>query len=282
MAHVADGPFTPHHMNVSPEDLAGNDGIGRYLLLPGSDGRAAALAERFEGLQVRKHPRHHNLYTGRLRAPSGRLVDVGTIATGMGCPSLDIIVNELFALGAKRFLRVGTCGSLQPQRIRAGHLVVATASVRDEHTSRAYVPVEVPAVASFEFVAAAHRAASELGAEHVHFGTVHCKDSLYAREFGSGPMQLENKAYMDLLVRAGTLASEMESSQLFVLSSIFNHQLLARGAGPEHRVIAGAVLGVVGDDRPFAAPEDERRAVEGSIDLAFATLLTLAEAELSA
>lgn len=273
-------PFVPHHMNAGPEDFAGNHGIGRYVFLPGSDGRARQIAERFSGMQVKTHPRGHNLYTGQL-ALGDRMVDVAAIATGMGCPSLDIIVNELFQLGAKRFLRVGTAGSLQPLRIRVGSVVVATASVRDEHTSRTYVPVEVPSVASLEFVWAAQKAAGELGlSERVHFGTVHCKDSLYAREFGEGPMAVHNREYMTLLINAGTLASEMETSQLFVLSSLFNHRLIQQGDGPQNRVVAGAILGVVGDDSPFASPEAAASAVSNSIDMAFETVLQLAADEL--
>jgi uridine phosphorylase len=32
----------------------------------------------------------------------------------MGCPSAAIVMEELIQLGVKRFLRVGTCGGLQP------------------------------------------------------------------------------------------------------------------------------------------------------------------------
>jgi uridine phosphorylase len=275
--HNPDEVFVPHHINATPEDLAGNGGIGRYILLPGSDGRAAQIAELFEDVTVKTHPRHHNLYMGTLRH-AGRAIDVAVISTGMGCASLDIIVNELFQLGGKRFLRVGTAGSLQPNRIRVGAVVVATASVRDEHTSRVYVPVEVPAVASLEFVMAARQAAAALGRK-AHFGTVHCKDSLYAREFGEGPMARQNREYMELLINSGTLASEMESSQLFVLASLFNHRLLQRGEGPLNRVVAGAILGVVGDDRPFASPEEGQAAVDGSIALAIETIRQLAASE---
>jgi uridine phosphorylase len=49
---------------------------------------------------------------------------VGICATGMGCPSVDLIVTELIMLGGRRFFRVGTCGSLQPKLIRYGDLVV--------------------------------------------------------------------------------------------------------------------------------------------------------------
>jgi uridine phosphorylase len=273
-------PFVPHHIDAAPEHLAGNGGIGRYVLLPGSDGRAQQIAERFEEPRSRPHPRGHNLYLGRISLVDETWADVAAVSTGMGCPSVDIIVNELFRLGAKRFLRVGTAGSLQPQRIRAGSRVVATASVRDEHTSRAYVPVEFPAVASLEWVGAARRAAAALGMEgDTWFGIVHCKDSLFAREFHQGPMIQENDRYMSLLRRAGVAASEMETSLLFILASVFDQQLRHAGEGPAYRVLAGAVLGIVGDDRPFAPTELEVQAVEDSVALALETVRQLAVEE---
>lgn len=274
----ASGPVT-HHINATVEDMKGNNGIGRYMLLPGSDGRAKQIAEHFESVRVVPHPRCHNVYLGQLRS-GDRLIDVASVSTGMGCASLDIIVNELCMIGAKRLIRVGTAGSLQPDRIRAGHLVVATASVRDEHTSRCYVPVEVPAVASGEVVNASVRATANLNlGSRVHFGVVHCKDSLFAREFGEGPMVRKNHEYMELLKNFGVLASEMESSQLFILAAMFNHRLAKQGQGPEHRVMAGTVLGVVGDDQPFASPEDERRATDDCMLLGFETIRQLADSE---
>lgn len=273
--------FVPHHINADRSHFEGNGDIGRYIFLPGSDGRAAEIAERFENRRVLTHPRHHNLYLGEIEV-NGVKVDVGSVSTGMGCASLDIIVNELLSLGAKRFLRVGTAGSMQPFMIPAGNLVVATSSVRDESTSRQYVPLEVPAVASMEMVLAAHRAVTELGyGERTHFGTVHAKDSLYAREFLVGPMAEQNKAYMQLLRESGVLASEMESSHLFILASLFNYRLSRMGPSRGNRVMAGAVLGVIGDDRPFASKEDQKRAIDDSIALALESIRQLAVEELS-
>ncbi|MDY0004135.1 MAG: uridine phosphorylase, partial [Polyangia bacterium] len=201
-----DGPFVPHHLTAEPADLEGNHGRGRYLLLPGSDGRAALIAERLSDLVVKRHPRAHNLYLGRLEGDGGQ-VDLGVISTGMGTPSLDIIVTELFRLGARRFLRVGTCGSLQPRVLRQGALVVPTAAVRDESTSRRYLPPEFPAVASRKVLRAVELAVEERGEEDVHFGICHSKDSLFAREFGAGPLASENGRYMEILARGGVLAS---------------------------------------------------------------------------
>ena len=145
--------FKAHHMSISAEDVAGNNGVGRYILLPGSDGRAASIAEHFSDGWVKEHSRRHNFYAGTLNLES-KPVDVAVVATGMGCPSVDIIVNELIRLGARRLLRVGTAGSLQPGRIPIGSIVVASAAVRDEGASRLYMPTEVPAVASAAMIAA--------------------------------------------------------------------------------------------------------------------------------
>lgn len=272
--------FVPHHINANRSHFEGNGDIGRYIFLPGSDGRAAEIAERFSNVTMLPHPRHHNLYLGQIEV-NGQMVEVGAVSTGMGCASLDIIVNELISLGAKRFLRVGTAGSMQPFMIPAGSLVVATSSVRDESTSRQYVPIEVPAVASMEVVLAANRAVAELGlGEKTHYGTVHAKDSLYAREFLVGPMAEQNKAYMQLLRDSGVLASEMESSHLFILASLFNYRLSRLGPTRAHRVMAGAILGVIGDDRPFASKEDQKRAIDDSIALSLETIRQLAIEEL--
>jgi uridine phosphorylase len=238
------------------------------VFLPGSDGRAGEIASRFDGLRVLPSPRRHNLYLGTLRS-GRRRVDVAAVATGMGCPSVDIVVQELFKLGARRFLRVGTAGSLQPDRVRVGHLVVATGGVRDEGTSAMYVPREFPAIASLEVVLAAQAAARKLRlAERTECGIVHCKDSLFAREFGEGPMAAENRQYMDWLKGMGVVASEMESSHLFVLASLFDHQLRQQGTGPAFRCVAGTVLAIIGDDRPFAPREEAARCQQNAVALA--------------
>ena len=94
--------FTPEHMTASEEDFEGNNGIGRYVLLPGSDGRAEKIAQNFSDVTVTRHSRRHNVYKGTLEH-LGKSIDVAAVSSGMGTPSLDIIVNELGQLGVKRF-----------------------------------------------------------------------------------------------------------------------------------------------------------------------------------
>lgn len=237
--------FKPHHINASPDDLAGNNGIGRYVLLPGSIGRAQKIAEHFENMTVKQHPRGHHLHLGTL-THEGKKIDVATVPSGMGCPSMEIVLHELFQLGAKRFLRVGTAGSLQPSLVKMNNIVNAQASVRDEDTTSKYIPVEMPAVASLEMLEVISAAAKKLElTNRLHVGTVHCKSSFYAREFGQGPQSAINEAYMHLLTRAGVLASEMETAALFVQSQLYNYQLSLQGTGPQYKVLCGAILGII-------------------------------------
>jgi len=276
MSFGPDSSFVPHHLTASSEHLEGNNGVGRYVLLPGSDGRAEQISELLLDRDVVPSPRRHTLYTGAIEAGTARL-DVAVVATGMGCPSVDIIVHELIMLGARRFLRVGTSGSMQPHRIHAGDLVVATAAVRDEHTSRCWAPVEFPAVASPDMVQAARRAITTLGLEaRTHLGIVHSKDSLVARELGEGPLQAENRRYMEALRAAGVVASEMEAAHLFVRTSLLDHELAAAGLGSRFRAHAGAVLAVIGDEHAFASPSIARQAEAAAIELGLETLRQLA------
>jgi uridine phosphorylase len=269
---MSNDPFVPHHITATAQDLAGNGGGGRIVFLPGSDGRARAIAEYFDDLVVRPSPRSHNVYLGTLSHGDKR-VDVASVCSGMGTPSLDIIVQELFRLGARVFLRVGTAGSLQAPRVKVGDLVVGTGAVRDEGASRNYVPPEYPAIASPELVRAAQVAGARIGlADRMAYGLVHSKDSLFAREFGAGPMADESKRYMAILKAAGVVASEMESSHLFVLAALFSHELTVAAEPGPHRVLAGSILGIIGDHGPFAPPERVKATVEDSVQLALETV----------
>lgn len=271
--------FTPHHINATQADLAGNNEAGRYILLPGSDGRAKEIAEHFNNLTVKSHSRGHNLYLGTIQ-DGDKTIDVAAISTGMGCPSIEIILHELFHLGGKRFLRVGTTGSLQ-SFIKLGDFINAQASVRDEHTTLDYVPLSVPAVASFEFTRAIYQAAKNLKMlDRLHTGTVHCKNSLYAREFGAGPKCKENLAFMNLLADCGVLTTEMETASLFIQSECYNHELRKKGKGPAHRVWAGAVLAtllVLPDT--FTSKENEAEMVKHLIQLALESIRVVASEE---
>jgi uridine phosphorylase len=107
--------------------------LAERVLLPGDPGRALALAQT-----LLRNPRmfnhHRGLwgYTGS--AGDGELLTIQ--ATGIGGPSAAIVLCELAALGAKRAIRVGTCGALSSE-LTLGDLVVAHAALCRDGTSRA-------------------------------------------------------------------------------------------------------------------------------------------------
>lgn len=260
-------PVQPMHMNISPQDLQGNGRLGRYILLPGSDGRAEAIAQRLQNVKVHAHARRHNFYSGCWQD-----LDIGVMSSGMGCPSLDIIATELLHLGARRLIRIGTAGSLQPERLRIGSLVIPTAAVRDEGTSRHYLDPSIPVQPALEFLDAVRRAGQELKIkDRLHLGMTHTKDSLYAREFGEGPLKEQHVRYMEHLQAAGVLASEMECAQLFTLAQVWNQALL-NSKGRETPVHVGAILAIIGDDQPFADGQEVKATIDRAIDLGFATI----------
>jgi uridine phosphorylase len=107
--------------------------LGERVLLPGDPGRALALAQALL-VDPRMFNHHRGLwgYTGV--APDGEPLSIQ--ATGMGGPSAAIVLSELIALGARRAVRVGTCGALASD-VDLGELVVASEAICADGTSRA-------------------------------------------------------------------------------------------------------------------------------------------------
>ena len=99
--------------------------LAERVLLPGDPGRALALAQSLlEQPRMFNHNRGLWGYTGD--AADGQALTIQ--ATGMGGPSAAIVLAELIALGARRAIRVGTCGALSPA-LALGELVIARESV---------------------------------------------------------------------------------------------------------------------------------------------------------
>lgn len=61
------------------------------------------------------------------------------VRTTMGAPMTVSFMEELIAMGAKKFVFFGSCGTLDAS-IPAGHVIVPTEAYRDEGTSYHYMP----------------------------------------------------------------------------------------------------------------------------------------------
>ena len=191
----------------------GGGEIGRYVLVPGDPKRCIKIAQYLDQAELIADSREYDTYTGLL---DGERVSV--TSTGIGGPSAAIALEELVQAGADTFLRVGTCGGMQPE-VQSGDLVIATGAVRMEGTSREYAPLEYPAVASLDAVNALVSAAKALNKPY-HTGVVQCKDSFYGQHSPQDkPVSYELMQKWEAWKRMGCLASEMESAALFIVAA---------------------------------------------------------------
>lgn len=199
-----------YHINCMTGD------VGRYCILPGDPGRCEKIARYFDDSVHIATNREYVTYTGTLLGEK-----VSVVSTGIGGPSAAIAMEELAAIGADTFVRVGTCGGIRLD-VKSGDLVVATGAIRMEGTSREYAPVEYPAVPNYEVLTALVDAAKKMGKKW-YAGVVHCKDSFYGQHSPERmPVSYELEQKWQAWKRLGVLASEMESAALFVAADALN------------------------------------------------------------
>ena len=175
------------------------------VLLPGDPNRARRISERFDEGSARQVNEHRGLlgYTGTYR---GTPVSVQT--SGMGTPSLSIVAEELLRLGAKRLIRVGTCGGIA-EGLKPGDLVIATAACPVDGATATYLHGEPYApAADFSLTRALVDAAAEEGVE-AKTGLVASVDVFYNTDAD----------YAQRWRDRGVLAFEMEASALFFLAA---------------------------------------------------------------
>jgi len=185
-----------------------------YAILPGDPGRVEKIAQNLDNPRFYHQNREYTTWLGEL---SGKTVMV--MSTGMGGPSTAIAVEELVKTGVKNFIRVGTCGGMALP-VLGGDIVIATGAIRMEGTSKEYVPIEFPAVANLDITNALVEAAKRLNAKW-HAGVVQCKDSFYGQHSPDRmPAGYELNDKWEAWIKAGCLASEMESSALYIVSQI--------------------------------------------------------------
>ena len=206
------------HLRAEPGDYA------PLVLLPGDPNRATLVAGMFDGgLQNARLVNDHRQLFGYTGTYKGVPVSVQT--SGMGTPSISIVLEELLRLGAKRLLRIGTCGGIG-HGLRTGDIVVATAAAPVDGATRTYLHGEPFApVADFEMTRALVDAAQANGAR-TQVGQVASVDVFYNPD----------DDYVTKWRARGVLAFEMEAAALFYLAS------RAQGSGEDVR--AGCILTV--------------------------------------
>ena len=188
----------PIHVRAEPGDYA------EAVLLPGDPLRAKYIAETYFDDVVQTNSERGML--GFRGTWEGKPVSVQ--ATGMGCPSAAIVIEELVMLGCKKLLRVGTCGGLQPHHA-LGDMVVALSAVPQDGTTATYVHEPHCPTADWGLVHGAVHHAKEIG-QPLHVGPVVSSDVFYNPDGGQYQRWSER----------GILGVEMEAAILFTLGAL--------------------------------------------------------------
>jgi uridine phosphorylase len=198
-----------YHIGLGPGELA------EYILLPGDPDRTGRIAQRLDSIELERRHREFATVTGTYR---GQRVSV--VSTGIGTDNVEIVVAEILALTERpTFVRVGSCGSLQPE-MELGDLVVSTGAVRLETTTSWFVHDGYPAVADYEVVLALLEAAHRLG-HRTHVGLTATAPGFFGAQ-GRPIPQLPIR-YPDLaeeMARQRVMNFEMEASALLVLAGL--------------------------------------------------------------
>ena len=224
----------PIHLRAEPSDYAPN------VLCPGDPVRAQYIAENFFDSGFRQVNAERGMlgFTGTF---DGKPISVQS--TGMGAPSAGIVSEELIMLGAKRLIRVGTCGSLQAG-MNMGDTVIGISASADDQTPLRYaqMPGYAPC-ATFTLAETAARLSRESGVA-VHAGPIVTSGIFYDPDPGT----------FGRWKRLGHLGVEMEAAMMYTIAAVKGIEALA----------IMTVSDILGDDGSTARISDE--ALKAGVD----------------
>ncbi len=210
---------TFYHIGFSAADLGTNP--PQIALLSGDPERSRSIAYNYL-TQVRPLSENRGLNSYLGLASSGEPVLCAT--SGMGAPSLSIVVNELVQVGIKRIIRIGTCGSIQ-SHVKVGSVVISQAALSRQGAANDIAPLEYPAAADPFLTVALVKAAQELEVDY-HVGITASVDTFYegqercdssANPYLQRWLQGITEEYRHLNI----LNYEMEAGTLFKMASVY-------------------------------------------------------------
>jgi uridine phosphorylase len=194
------------YLGCGPEDVADR------AILVGDPGRTDLFAALMADARVVGENRGLRTITGTC---SG--VPVTVCAFGMGSPVAVIVLEELAQLGVRTVLRAGTVMTLYPEAL--GELVVARGAVREEGTSRGYLPGSFPAVPDLDLLFSTLVALERLDVSH-RVGLVASLDVFYGQMLAARPEQRPAVAErLAEMVQRGVIAVDMETSAILVAAA---------------------------------------------------------------
>ncbi|MFX0122452.1 MAG: nucleoside phosphorylase [Candidatus Hodarchaeota archaeon] len=214
-----------YHINLSKEDLEG----ARHMFIVGDPARTEAIAEHLKDSQELTFNREYRTFLAYIKESP-----VVIASMGIGGPSTAVGLEEFGKCKITTIIRVGTSGILNSQ-VKLGDIVSAVGAIRDEGTTKQYLPPEFPAVAHPDVILALRQAASNLDLQdRFHEGIVHSKDAFWSEEPKMIPAKKDIIERWKIWKRGQALVTEMEVSTLLVLGTIRGWK-------------TGAILAAIGD-----------------------------------
>lgn len=195
--------------------LKADETIAPYVIFSGDPWRVEVLAKYLENAEHVAFSREFNTYTGEYKG-----MKVTVTSTGIGAPSAAIAMEEMYECGMKVAVRMGTVMSLKEDRL--GQFMIPSAAMREESTSKTYVPEGYPAVADIGLIHCMNRTAAEHGAGY--YNGIHCtmdgfysqmKESRFSKERG-----VDISETFVRLKKLGIAGIDMESSCILTLASL--------------------------------------------------------------
>ena len=250
-----------YHIGFGVDDL---DPDTTIVLLSGDPERSEMIAmTRLDNGRVLARNRGLDAYAATLS--NGQHVVCAT--SGMGAPSMSIVVNELAQIGMKTIIRIGTCGSIQPH-VAVSSVVIGSAAVANQGAADDIAPPEFPAAADPFLTVALANAASQLGVDH-HVGVMASTDTFFEGqerwESSANPHLIRRqRGLIDEYVGLGVLNFEMEAATLFKMGLVYGFA-------------AGCVCGVIAARTAAEEPDLEAKsqAVDNAISVAVTTAAML-------
>lgn len=219
---------------ASPHNSAEVGDIAERVLLPGDPVRAKVIAKNFLD-DVKQYTEIRNIYgfTGKYKG-----VPVSIQATGMGIPSFSIYVHELIHVyGAKKLIRIGTCGGMHKDLNLRDVLIAQGASTDSSIVEKEFGgAINFSLLADFDLLSKAVVNAKKLNIP-AKVGNVICTDRFY-NDYNDkdGVYSANGQTLNEKMIQHGILAVEMESAALYLLAAAAQVQGLAIFTVSDHVV----------------------------------------------
>ncbi len=245
-----------YHIGFGVDDLPEGTSLA---LLSGDPGRSELIAtDHLTDHTVLARNRGLDAFAARL--PGGAPVVCAT--SGMGAPSMSIVVNELVRTGIRTIIRIGTAGSIQ-DHVRIGSVVIGSGALANQGAADDIAPPRFPSLADPFLTVALAQAAATLGITY-HVGVMASTDTFFEGQERSAssanPHLLRRlQGMIDEYHELGILNFEMEAGTLFKMGLVYDFS-------------AGCVCGIIAqrteDENPRLDEKDA--AVDRAIRVAIA------------